>query len=83
VLLHPWTTRPEQDRERFGRVYTAEAGFGPRWERILRRLEGRPVVVEEKLYVAAEYGIEWETIRRDDDELAWSSYVDRNPGYGL
>lgn len=84
VLLHPWCTKPEEDRALFGAVYTAaRADYAPKWERILRRLGGRPVVVEDKLYLAADLGLEWETIRRDDDELAWARYVDRNPRYGL
>lgn len=83
VLLHPWTTRSADERELFGAVYTPLRESAEEWEHNLRRLGGRPTIVEDKLYLAAEQGYGWGKLRRDDDELAWSSYVDKNPGYGL
>jgi hypothetical protein len=83
VLLHPWTTRAADDRELYGAVYTPLRESAQAWEKKLRTLGGRPTVVEDRLYVVAGEGAYWGALRRDDDELAWSSYVDNNPGYGL
>ena len=83
VLLHPWTTRPLEDRELFGRVYTPKPGLTTAWEGNLRRVGGRPTYVEDRLYLAVDQALGWNTILGDDDELAWSSYVNNHPEYGL
>lgn len=83
VLLHPWTTMPAEDRELFGSVYTPLRGGSQKWENALQKVGGRPTSVRNRLYLAAEVAMELDSCRRDDDELAWSSYVDGHPRYRL
>ena len=64
------STRPCAMRRRTGRQCCVSLG-------------GRPTVVEDGLYVAANLAFMLRRLRRDDDELAWTSYVKNNPGYGL
>jgi hypothetical protein len=83
VLLHPWTTVPVEDLEVFGRVYTPWPRSAEQWEGGLRRLERRPTVVKDGLYVAATLAKEWGLLRQDDDEKTWHDYAERFPEYRL
>lgn len=83
VLLHPWTTKPEEERELFGRVYTPRPGRTANWEATLRAVGGRPTDVTERLYHYVYAAYLNEGCRQDDDEGAWSSYVRDHPGYRL
>ncbi|WP_255426523.1 CHAT domain-containing protein [Pseudonocardia sp. C8] len=82
VLLHPWTARRDIDPV-FGGVYTPRPESVAEWEQRLRGLAGRPTIVWDRLYAAADEGAYWKKLRCDDDEGAWSTYVDNNPGYRL
>ncbi|WP_018680428.1 CHAT domain-containing protein [Actinokineospora enzanensis] len=82
VLLHPWTTRPPEDRELFGATYTA----GPdraNWERMLAAVGGQPTSVEGKLYYTIQGALPFKGCVRGDDERAWHAYVEANKGYRL
>jgi hypothetical protein len=81
VLLHPWTTRSEEDREMFGRVYTARPGRGDEWRETLLRVGGRPTNVALRLYLYADSAEASGSCWRDDDEGAWRSYVQRTPEF--
>ena len=83
VLLHPWRTRPSEDRELFGRVYTPKPENITRWENSLRKIGGLPTYVEERLYLIAQNAHALDAISCDDDDLAWTNYIDTNPDYRL
>jgi hypothetical protein len=83
VLLHPWTTRPQEDAERYGRVYTQGPGQIESWEKILQWVGRRPASVQDRLYDGAELGSRLDHCRSDDDEQAWGAYAQANPGYRL
>jgi hypothetical protein len=83
VLLHPWRTKPSEDRDLFGRVYTPKPEYITRWEDKLRRMNGPPTYVEERLYIVAQDWHELNAVSCDDDDRAWENYVDRNPDYRL
>lgn len=75
VLLHPW----RHDREpEFRRVYVAPRHARPDKVRDgLRLLKGDPTVVEDKLYLAAQYMTMSELFVTDDDEAAYADYLER------
>jgi CHAT domain len=86
VLLHPWTTKPSDEADRFGCVYTQGPGQASSWEEILQWVldhPGSPTSVQDRLYDGAELGRRLKACRRDDDEQAWRAYAQANPGYGL
>lgn len=83
VLLHPWTTKPVEERELFGAVYTSRPGRVAHWEATLQKVGGRPTSVADRLYFAAELALLHESCRRDDDEGAWAQYVQSHPEFRL
>lgn len=83
VLLHPWTTKPQEFDDMFGRVYTQGPGQADSWEEILRWVGAHPTSVQDRLYDGAELGRRLNACRRDDDEQAWRAYAQANPGFRL
>lgn len=81
VLLHSWKNRPAGESQRFGHVYTAIPDRVRQWEETLRAPElRRPTTVEDLLYLLAWSAVTNQTCRSDDDEQAWRSYAEQNPG---
>jgi hypothetical protein len=82
VLLHPWTTRPDTDRELYGTIYTTGPAGLLEWERTLRKVGPRPTHVEDRLYDAVYY-TEGTACVRNDDEQALRDYAVKHPEYRL
>ncbi|MGD9525770.1 CHAT domain-containing protein [Pseudonocardia sp.] len=83
VLLHPWTTKPAEERQVFGAVYTSLPGRAAHWEATLQMVGGRPTSVADRLYFAVQVAVANESGRRNDDEHAWNRYVEAHPEYRL
>jgi hypothetical protein len=79
VLLHPWTTKPEDMRE-FRQVYTAAPGRREEWERGLRRVPRSPSGIDGLLYYTAALLTDMHVARSDDDEAAWRRYAEGRRG---
>jgi CHAT domain len=78
VLLHPWTSSPDQDL--FGRVYTARPGRVADWEGGLGRVPLTPSSVASDLYPRVDTLFGAGVGQRDNDEETWRSYADAQQG---